>query len=167
MSELLFPSQAWFDEYRERIDDDEEYADLAADWGVGFDGDIVFEMTDMPVDELDHDALPEEQREEIDRYVDEETGTGHALLGLEAGECTRATFVEDLDDEAYGFVMTATNDVWKELVSGEIGAIDGMMSGKFEIRGDMQKMLEYSDAAARLTEISAGIDAEFVDEEYA
>jgi putative sterol carrier protein len=167
MTDLLFPSQAWFTEYRERINADEEYAELASDWGVDFDGDLVFEMTDMPLDDLDYDALPEEIRAELEEYVDEETGTGYALLGLEGGECTSAEFVTSLDDVEYGFIMTATFDVWKELVSGDIGAIDGMMSGKFELQGDMQKILQQSDSAARLTEISTEIDAEFVDEKYA
>lgn len=167
MTELLFPSQDWFAEYRTRINDDDEYAELASDWGVGFNGDMVFEMTEMPIDDLDYEAMPDDQREEINRYVDEGSQTGYAVLGLEGGECTSAEFVESLDDVDYGFVMSATNDVWKELVDGDIGAIDGMMSGKFELQGDMQKILQHSDSAARLTDISAEIDAEFVDEKYA
>ena len=39
-----FPSQAWFDEYRERINADDEYAEAAADWDIDFGGDFVFEM---------------------------------------------------------------------------------------------------------------------------
>lgn len=167
MTDLLFPSQAWFTEYRERINGDEQYAEMASDWGVGFDGDLVFEMTDMPLEDLDYEAMPTELRAELDEYVDEETGTGYALLGLEAGECTSAEFVTGLDGVEYGFVMSATLDVWKDLVSGNIGAIDGMMSGQFELQGDMQKILQQSDSAARLTEISTEIDAAFVDERYA
>lgn len=167
MSDLLFPSQAWFDEYRRRINEDEEYAELADEWGVGFDGDLVFEMTDMPIDDLDHDAMPADLREELETYVDQETGTGQALLGLEGGECTSAELLETLDGVDYGFKLSASFDVWKDLVSGDIGAIDGMMSGQFELQGDMQKILGASDASARLTEISTQIDATFVDEKFA
>ncbi|WP_255197396.1 SCP2 sterol-binding domain-containing protein [Halorarius litoreus] len=166
MTDLLFPSQAWFTEYRERINADDEYAEMASDWGVGFNGDLVFEMTDMPLDELDYDALPEELRAELEEYVDEETGTGYALLGLEGGTCTSAEFIASLEDVEYGFVMSATFDVWKDLVSGNIGAIDGMMSGQFELEGDMQKILQHSGSAARLTEISTQLDATFVDEAF-
>lgn len=165
MSDLVFPSQAWFDEYERRINEDEKYADLASDWGVGFNGDILFEMTDMPVDEIDLDALPDDLRDELEAYVlpgDE----GYSILGLEGGECTGADFLESREAADEGFVMSAEYDVWKELVTGKIGAIDGMMSGKFELEGDMQKILSHSDSAARLTELSSSIDAAFVDEAY-
>lgn len=168
MSEdILFPSQAWFTEYRHRINDDAEYAEMSGDWGVDFDGDFIFEMTNMPLDEIDDDALPQELRAELEEYVDEETGTGYGLLGLEGGECTHAELVSSLDDVEFGFKMVADFETWKELVSGRIGAIDGMMSGKFELEGDMQKVMQYSDSASRLTELSASIDATFIDEAYA
>lgn len=54
----------------------------------------------------------------------------------------------------------------KALLRQEIGVIDGLMGGDFELDGDMQKVLQYSDAAVRLTELAADIDAEFVDERY-
>ena len=36
-----------------------------------------------------------------------------------------------------------------------------MMSGEFEIEGDMQKVLQYSQAAVEMTETGRGIDTEF------
>ena len=36
-----------------------------------------------------------------------------------------------------------------------------MMSGEFDIEGDMQKMLQYSEAAVEMTETGRGIDTEF------
>ena len=36
-----------------------------------------------------------------------------------------------------------------------------MMSGEFEIEGDMQKLLQYSEAAVEMTETGHGIDIEF------
>lgn len=161
----MFPSQAWFDEYRRRINDDDEYAETASDWGVGFDGDILFEMTDMPVDEIDLDALPDDLREQLEAYV-LPGDTGYAIMGLEAGECTRADFVESREAADHGFVMSGTYDAWTQLVTGKVGAVDGMMSGKFDLEGDMQKILSHSDSASRLTELSASIDAAFVDEEF-
>lgn len=165
MSDLVFPSQAWFDEYRRRIDDDDGYAEMASDWGVGFDGDILFEMTDVPVDEIDLDALPADLREELEAFV-LPGDTGYAVLGLEAGECTRADFVASRADAEYGFVMSGTYDAWRELVTGRVGAVDGMMSGKFDVEGDMQKILSHSESASRLTELSASIDDRFVDEAF-
>lgn len=38
------------------------------------------------------------------------------------------------------------------------------MTGRFDIVGDLQKVLQYSRTAVRLTETAAGIDAEFAGE---
>ena len=41
------------------------------------------------------------------------------------------------------------------------------MTGRFDIVGDLQKVLQYSRTAVRLTETAAGIDAEFAGEVFA
>lgn len=165
MSELVFPSQAWFDEYRQAINDDDEYGEMASDWGVGFNGDFLFVTENMPVDEIDLDAAPDEIAEEMEEFVDGDTG--YAFVGLEGGDCTEARLVSSPDDVDAGFILRGDLAVWKDLMRGDIGAIDGMMSGAFELEGDMNKVMQYSQAAAQLTEISAGIDCVFADEEYA
>lgn len=166
---VYFPSQEWFSEYRERINENEEYAESASDWGEGFDGDFVFEMRDMPIDDLDLEAMPASLREEIETYVSEEDGeyVGYALLGLEGGKCTEARLVESEDEVDAGFKLTADNETWKELMRGDLGVVDGMMSGHFDIEGDMQKVMQYSQASVHLTETASSIDAEFADEAFA
>lgn len=166
---LIFPSQAWFAEYEDRINDDAEYAEKSEGWGTDFDGNFIFEMTEMPIDEMDVDAMPEYLQEELDTYVEETGGdgyVGHAFLGLEDGECTGARLVEDVDEVDPGFYLSATTETWKALLKQEVGIIDGMMSGDFDLDGDMQKILQYSDAAVRLTDIAGEIDAEFADERF-
>ena len=162
---LTFPSEAWFVEYGERINESEAYAESASDWGVGFDGDFLFVMTDVPVESV-YDDLPEELAAEMDTYI--EDGTGYGFLGLEAGECTRAEFVthDDPAVEEAGFVMTATYDVWSQVIHGDMGAVDGLMTGQFDLDGDMQKIMAYSEAATLLTDLSAEIGAETVTERY-
>jgi putative sterol carrier protein len=165
MSELVFPSQAWFDEYRAAINDDDEYAEMASDWGVGFNGDFLFITENMPLDEIDMDALPDEIQREMDEYVDGDTG--YAFVGLEGGECTDARLVESPDAVDAGFILRGDLATWKDLLRGDIGAIDGMMSGAFDLEGDMNKVMQYSQSAAQLTEISSSIDCTFADEEQA
>lgn len=167
-TDVYFPSQAWLDEYEERINANETYAEQAADWGVDFDGDFVFEMRGLPVDELDRDAMPESLQEEIDEYVTEENGTyvGYTYVGLEGGKCTGTRLIESPDEVDAGFTLTADADTWKQLIRGDLGVVDGMMSGHFDIEGDMQKVMQYSQAAVELTEAAASIDATFADEAF-
>jgi putative sterol carrier protein len=165
---VYFPSQAWFAEYRQRINDNDDYQEAASDWGVGFNGDFVFEMRDVPVDELDTEAMPESLREDIDQYVQKEGNehVGYSLLGLEGGECTEARLIESEDAVDAGFKLTADNETWKDLIEGEIGAVDGIMSGSFDIDGDMQKVMQYSQASVHLTDSATEIDAEYADEAF-
>ncbi|MFB6179363.1 MAG: SCP2 sterol-binding domain-containing protein [Halorientalis sp.] len=163
--EIVFPSQAWFDEYKNNVNADEEYADVSEGWGVDFNGDFIFKMTDMPIDDIDIDALPEDLQDELDQYV--EDGVGQAFVGLADGECTDAFLIESADEVEEGFVLTGTYDNWVELIRGNIGAVDGLMSGKFELDGDMQKVLQYSDAATLLTENAGKVGGVFAHEEYA
>lgn len=166
---LYFPSQAWFAEYYRKINADDEYAEMSQDWGVDFNGDFIFKMTHMPIEEMDVDAMPEYLQEELDKYVketDSEGYVGYAAFGLEGGECTDARLLEDPDTFDEGFMLTATTENWKALLSQEIGIIDGLMGGTFEIDGDMQKILQYSDSAVRLTELAADVDCEYADEAF-
>jgi putative sterol carrier protein len=164
-SEVPFLSQAWFDAYRERIETDEEYNRMSTDWGVGFDGDLLFEMTSVPVDDLDEDAMPDDLAAELDQYLSAD-GTGQAVLGLEGGECTRAELIEPGEDPDVGFVLLGDFDAWVDLVNGDIGAVDGIMSGKPDLDGDMQKILQYSDSASRLTELAEQVDDFVAAERY-
>ncbi|EMA39464.1 sterol carrier protein [Halococcus morrhuae DSM 1307] len=167
---LLFPSQAWFAAYEEEINGDEEYADVSEGWGVDFNGHFVFEMTEMPVDELDVEAMPDYLQEELDTYLDETDDrgyVGHAFCGLEDGKCTGAYLVESPGEVDEGFLLSATTENWKALLEQEMGVIDGLMGGDFELDGDMQKILQYSDAAVKLTELAGEPDHEFADEKYA
>jgi putative sterol carrier protein len=139
---LQFPSDgdAWITEYGELLDENDDYSEAGEGWGAGFNGDFLFVV------------------EPDDAYGGEEV---YFFLGLEDGDCTDAYEVADPDDEEYGFVFRGPYTNWKRLFEGELGPVDGMMSGEFEIEGDMQKVLQYSEAAVEMTETGRGIDTEF------
>ena len=134
-----FPSQAWMEEYKDRLNESEEYGEQGAGWGVDFNGDFIFHI-------VADDRLPD------DRYF---------FIALEDGDCTAVREVEDLDEVEYGFIMRGSYSDWQKLNNGEMGAIDGMMSGVFDLEGDMQKVMQYSGAAVTMTEISSSIDTEY------
>ena len=134
-----FPSEAWMEEYKNRLNESEEYGEQGAGWGVGFDGDFIFHI-------VADDRLPE------DRYF---------YIALEDGKCTAVREVDDPSEVEHGFVMRGADSDWQKLNDGEMGAIDGMMSGVFDLEGDMQKVMQYSGAAVAMTETSASIDTEY------
>jgi putative sterol carrier protein len=137
--ELDFPSEEWMKEYKERVDASESYAETGAGWGVDFNGDFLY------VIEAD-DRLPE---------------TRYFFIGLEDGAATEAMEVDDPDEVDAGFVLRGAYSDWINLNNGDIGAVDGMMSGVFELEGDMQKVMQYTEAAVDLTDISSSIPTNY------
>lgn len=135
-----FPSEAWFDELQARLNDDETYAEQAAGYGTDFNGDYVF--TIEPGDGL--------------------TERHHYFVGLEDGECTDVYAVDDPAEAGAGYELSGDYAAWKQVVRGEMGAIEGIMSGDLELDGDMNTLMQYQDAAATLVGHCAQIDSDFV-----
>lgn len=165
LNAMIFPSEEWIEEYGNRVDSDAEYGDLSEGWGVDYNGDFLFVVTDMPIDDLNEDEMPDDLKRQLDEYVSEDH-TGYSFIQLEDGDCPGATLVADPDSVDFGFELVGPYENWKKLIKGEINPIQGIMSGQFELNGDMQKVMQYSDAAQRLAEISSEIDSEFADEVY-
>ncbi|WP_458186106.1 SCP2 sterol-binding domain-containing protein [Haladaptatus sp. NG-WS-4] len=135
-----FPSEEWIERWEQVVANDEEYRQKGQGWGVGFNGDFVFHL------QAD-DRLPE------DRYF---------FIGLEDGDIFDCHEIDGLDETDYGFVFRGDYGDWVRMTQGEVGAIDGMMSGTFDLEGDMQRLLQYSDAASRLVGCSSEVESEYV-----
>ncbi|MFC7157391.1 SCP2 sterol-binding domain-containing protein [Halomarina halobia] len=132
-----FPTEEWIERWEEVVANDEDYRETSRGWGVDFNGNFVFHLRA-------DDRLPE------DRYF---------FVGLEDGDTFGCRAVDDPEETDYGFVYRGDYRDWVRMTQGEIGAIDGLMSGTFDIDGDMQKVLQYSDAAARLVECSNEVES--------
>ncbi|PSQ18835.1 sterol carrier protein [Halobacteriales archaeon QS_8_69_26] len=137
--DILDDPEAWITAWQEHLNDSDEYAEAGEGWGVDFEGSFLFEVT--PAGALD---------EPMYFYVDPHDG-----------EIREARVVDDPESVDYGFRYTGDFDSWKKLIQGEVGAIDGLMGGDFEVDGDMQKVLQYSQAATVMTGAAAEIDTEF------
>lgn len=137
-----FPSDGdeCLQEYGRLLDANEDYDAAGSGWGVSFDGDFLFIV------------------ESHDLYDGPEACF---FLGLEDGACTDAYAVDDPDAEEYGFTFRGPYANWRKLFTGELGLVDGMMSGAFDIESDMRKVLQHSDAAVEMTETVRQIDTGF------
>jgi putative sterol carrier protein len=139
---ISLPSEAdeWIDEWQAQLNDSDEYTEAGEGWGLGFNGSFLFHI--RPDASYDGD--------DVYLYVD-----------LEDGECLDARQVTDPDNVDWGFAYRGDYEDWKSLIHGELGAIDGMMDGRFDLDGDMQKVLQYSNAAIVMTENAGKVDTEF------
>lgn len=135
-----FPSEEWFDELKARLNANETYGDQAAGYGVDFDGDYIFTI----------------------EAGDGLTETVHYYVGLEDGDCTGVRAVDSPDAVSTGFQLTGDYASWKQIVRGEMGAIEGIMGGDLELDGDMNTLLKYQDAATTFVNTCAEIETEFV-----
>lgn len=99
--------------------------------------------------------------DQVDQYI-VEGDTVYAYIDLYDSTCREVDVVGGLDEREHGFIIHGAYDDWKDLVNGDAGIIDQLMGGVMELDGDMQKILQYSDAAVSLTDIAADTESRFL-----
>jgi putative sterol carrier protein len=136
------PSEAeeWISQYEDKLNESEEYTEAGEGWGVGFNGAFIFEI--QPDSTYDGDSI-------------------NLFIDVEDGSCHEAYQTDDPDGEDWGFAFRGEYDAWKKLIDGEVDPVEGMMDGTFDLDGDMQKVLQYSEAAVVMTNLASDIDTEF------
>jgi len=131
---------SWIDEFRERLDVNDEFTEHASGWGVSFDGDIL-----LTIEPDDH--FPE--------------GPLHVLLELEDGACLGARRIEDPDSVEYGVSIAGTYVDWGRMLTGDEDVSRLMTQGPFDVDGPKLKLLSYRSALAELVETARGIETQF------
>ncbi len=136
------PSEAdqWVQNYRANLNESEDYTEAGEGWGIGFNGDFIFHI--QPDDSYDGESV-------------------YLYLALEDGSCEEAYATDDPDREEWGFAFRGGAADWKRLMTGDLGPVEGMMDGTFDLDGDMQKIMQYSQAAVVMTELASDVDTEF------
>jgi putative sterol carrier protein len=81
---------------------------------------------------------------------------------MEAGECTEVHRVEDLEEEDQGYIQTGKYRYWKQMVSGRLDPMEGLVGGQFEVDGTMSTLMRYEETAGLFMEECTSIDTEFV-----
>ncbi len=136
------PSEAeeWIGEYQVKLNESEEYTEAGEGWGVGFNGDFLFHI--QPDSSYSGDPV-------------------YLYIVVEDGSCHDAYVTDDPDGEDWGFAFRGGAGNWKNLIEGDLDPVEGMMDGTFDLDGDMQKVMQYSQAAVVMTELASDIDTEF------
>jgi putative sterol carrier protein len=131
---LKFATKEWLDEYRKELNQNKAYEDAAKTW----EGDFVFIIE--PSGGLDH---------EIRFWIDLHHGKSPDGYMLKAGEVKEAAFT---------FSGKWVN--FHKLIQKKLDPIQGLMQGKFALKGDMGKVMRAVRAAQELVNTILMIDTE-------
>jgi len=132
---ILFGSEEWIETWMEEVNRSEPYAKAGADW----EGDFYFIVE------------PEGQfAETIYYYVD-----------LWHGKCREAYRSPDGKEKEPAFRLIAPITAWRQVVEGKLDAIQGMLSGKLKVKGNLIKITRYVRAAQELVACCSRVETEF------
>ena len=162
---VLFPSKEWLEEYCKMLNQSKEYKEAGKGWGVGWNGDFIFQIENIPIDKVSVEDLPADVAKQSKEYII--NGTSYSYIQLKDGECKGTRVLKDAKEVEAGFIMKGPYENWKKMIKGEIGAIRGLLTRKFKLEGSMAKVMRYTAAATKMTDISSSIKTEFIDEVYA
>jgi putative sterol carrier protein len=136
---VAFPTQEWFEALVASINASSEYRAAAADW----EGDIAFLIEAEPDRGLPTDVW--------------------GILDLWHGECRGGGLIDPQRGGAAAYQLRAPYSRWKEVVTGELDPIKGMMQGKLRVRGDLPTIVRYVRAANELVRLTSLVDTVFAD----
>jgi putative sterol carrier protein len=131
----LFPSEEWINLFKDAVNSNAAYEDAAKTW----EGDFLFVI--QPDSTLKEQAV---------FYVDLWHGKCRGVALLPSGEMKQTAFVYE---GPYGN--------WVKLISKEIDPIQGLLTGKFKLKGDMLKVLRAVRAAKELVDTASKVPTEF------
>lgn len=130
---VRFPSDEWIKIFKEEINKNKAYEDVAKDW----EGDFLFIIT--PDEEL---------KKEVVFYID-----------LWHGKCRDAHLVDGNKKAAFVFKGPYSN--WKKVINKELDPIRGLIRGMFTVDGNSRVILDQAKAAQELVNTASKIPVEF------
>ncbi len=129
---IPFPSDAWIKDLMTRLNESPGYQDAAAKW----EGDFAFVV-------------------EAGEGVAKET---YLYMDLWHGACRSARQLDDPGEESPEFTMKAPVSTWKEVMSGRLDPIMGLMRGKLALDGPKMKIIKAPKAALEMVKCAIAID---------
>ena len=137
MELLKFPSKEWIHEYKNVVNNSQDYKEAAKWW----EGDFLFVIE--PDDKLDKKVI---------YYLD-----------LWHGDCRSVDYYEEgeaLPETEFQYIGTYSN--WLKVINGELDPIKGILTRKFKLVGDKAKVMRATKAAKELVNSAQRVPTEFV-----
>ena len=139
---VLYPSNEWCVEWKKAINQSERCVEKGKNWGVGFNGNVIFEL--KPGGGL--------------------TKTTYVYLEAQNGRCTSARLVNDPSEANAGFHAIGAYDDFKEVVKGKKDFIEGVVRGIFQLKGDMSKIMRNAQFIRAVADSISSFEAEYLGE---
>lgn len=131
----LFGTEEWIKAYMDKLNKNEAYAEAASWW----EGDFVFIIRkDGP---LDHDLF---------MWID-----------LWHGKARDGKVLTSPDEVDAAYIYEGPYSNYVKLVEGKLDPIQGLMTGKFKLKGDMAKVMRAVKAAQELVRTITLTETEF------
>jgi hypothetical protein len=118
----LYPTEQWLEAYGRRLDESAAFDDLGADWGNGFNGDVLLVIDDLPLAETTLGELPAQVLDGIPEDVQD--GIADVTLAEAPdrfGETLRPSLPAQVQDLLY--------QIESHVVDGTIYAFVGLHEG--------------------------------------
>lgn len=115
MSDTIFPSTLWLEKFKEKLNSDTRYAQIAKSW----EGDLYFHIE--PGGNLEQTVV---------MYID-----------LWHGQCRTIELVQNQASHTPAFVLKANYTVFAKVLKGELDPMQAMMTRKLDVKGNMAFMM--------------------------
>lgn len=128
-------SPEWVQLYQEAINQNEAYAKASAKWEEG----------------------------KIALSMKRESGDAVVMLDLLQGQCLGAEAVDlETATEQATFIISGDEQTWREVLSGQLQPLMGIMRGKLKLtKGSIARLLPYSIASTELVRSAQNVGGEF------
>jgi putative sterol carrier protein len=134
---IKFPSDEWIKELSRQLNASDSYEKSAKDW----EGDFVFIIE--PDDAYDT--------------------TAYLFLGLYHGKSPDAALIGSADEREAEFLLSAPFSSWRQVIEGKLDPIQGMMTRKLKVKGNLMKIMRYPKAAKEIVSCCALVPTDFAD----
>jgi putative sterol carrier protein len=132
---FLFGSQEWLDAYQQAINSSPAYKRAAATW----EGDFYFVV------------VPEMMYDEPFIYY----------LDLWHGDCRSCALVEEESAYKPAYRLETSDTNWRAVIEKRLDPLQGMMTRRIKLEGDMAKIMRAVPAAKELVNCAASVPTAF------
>ncbi len=138
---IIYPSEEWCEAAKEALNSNSELSRLGKKWGVGFNGDWIYELE--PGGGLEK--------------------TAYVFIQYKAGECQGARIINDPSEVESGFHVKGSYADFKDVLTGKKDFIEGMVRAKFKkVSGDGKHLMRNAKFSKAFTDALRSVDTEFL-----